>query len=87
MNQVCSPYKNVFSPIPKIAPYHVVTNVANNVYALIDMPYKLIRSSSEIKLFNLIEDPKEQVNIANENILIVDELIEKLNDWPIGLNR
>ncbi len=66
---------------------YVVTNVANNVYAIIDMPYKLIKSNSEIKLFNLIKDPIEKNNIANKNKLIVDELIKKLDNWPIGLNR
>ena len=41
MNQVCSPYKNVFSPIPKIAPYHVVTKVAMNPVRLSLLPERI----------------------------------------------
>tara|TARA_B100001057_G_scaffold479572_1_gene551380 strand:- start:214 stop:1677 length:1464 start_codon:yes stop_codon:yes gene_type:complete len=66
---------------------YVVTNIINDKYAVIDMPYKLITSSDGDELFNILKDPIERLNIAEENQEIVLELKNTLSQWQFSKNR
>ena len=66
---------------------YVVTNIINDKYAVIDMPYKLITSSDGDQLFNILNDQSESTNIAEENQAIVSELKNILSQWQFGENR
>ena len=66
---------------------YVVTNIINDKYAVIDMPYKLITSGEGDQLFNILEDESESTNIAEENQTIVFELKNILSQWQFGENR
>ena len=66
---------------------YVVTNIINDKYAVIDMPYKLITSTEGDQLFNIINDQSESTNIAQENQAIVSELKNTLSQWQFGENR
>ncbi|MEM1441893.1 MAG: sulfatase [Verrucomicrobiota bacterium] len=45
--------------------------------------YKLIQflASGELELYNLAEDPKEEVNLASANPELADQLLEELVEW------
>jgi hypothetical protein len=45
MNHVCRPWRKVFSPMARIAPYQVVTNVATK-------PIRLRRRPDRMKFFS-----------------------------------
>ena len=66
---------------------YVVTNIINDKYAVIDMPYKLITSAAGDQLFNILNDQSESTNIAQENQAIVSELKNILAQWQFGENR
>ena len=66
---------------------YVVTNIINDKYAVIEMPYKLITSADGDQLFNILDDPSENSNIASENQEIVLELKNTLSQWQFGENR
>ena len=66
---------------------YVVTNIINDKYAVIEMPYKLITSADGDQLYNILEDPSENLNIASENQEIVLELKNTLSQWQFGENR
>ena len=66
---------------------YVVTNIINDKYAVIDMPYKLITSAAGDQLFNILNDQSESTNIAQENQAIVSELRKILAQWQFGENR
>ena len=66
---------------------YVVTNIINDKYAVIDMPYKLITSTEGDQLFNILNDQSESTNIAQENLAIVSELKNILSQWQFGDNR
>ena len=66
---------------------YVVTNIINDKYAVIDMPYKLITSADGDELFNILEDPIERLNIAEENQEIILELKNTLSQWQFSKNR
>ncbi len=66
---------------------YVVTNIINDKYAVIEMPYKLITSADGDQLFNILDDPSENLNIASENQEIVLELKNTLTQWQFGENR
>ena len=66
---------------------YVVTNIINDKYAVLDMPYKLITSGEGDQLFNILEDESESTNIAEENQTIVFELKNILSQWQFGENR
>ena len=66
---------------------YVVTNIINDKYAVIEMPYKLITSADGDQLFNILDDPSENLNIASENQEIVLELKNTLSQWQFGENR
>ena len=59
---------------------YVVTNIINDKYAVIDMPYKLISSAEGDQLFNILYDQSESTNIAQENQAIVSKLKNILSD-------
>ena len=71
----------------KVPSNYVVTDVANNSYAFLEMPYKLVKHGSETQLFNVMQDPTESNNIANENPLLVQSMQTQLELWPTGENR
>ena len=58
---------------------YVVTNIINDKYAIIEMPYKLITSADGDQLYNIIDDPSENLNIASENQEIVFKLKNTLS--------
>ena len=66
---------------------YVVTNIINDKYAIIEMPYKLITSADGDQLYNIIDDPSENLNIASENQEIVFKLKNTLSQWKFGENR
>ena len=66
---------------------YVVTNIINDKYAVIEMPYKLITSADGDQLYNILDDPSENLNIASENQAIVLELKNILSQWQFGENR
>ena len=66
---------------------YVVTNIINDKFAVIDMPYKLITSSDGDQLYNILEDPSENLNIASKHQEIVFELKNTLSQWHFGENR
>lgn len=66
---------------------YVVTNIINDKYAVIEMPYKLITSADGDQLYNILDDPSENLNIASENQEIVFELKNTLSQWQFGENR
>lgn len=66
---------------------YVVTNIINDKYAVIEMPYKLITSADGDQLYNILDDPSENLNIASENQEIVLELKNILSQWQFGENR
>ena len=66
---------------------YVVTNIINDKYAVIEMPYKLITSADGDQLYNIHDDPSENLNIASENQEIVLELKNILSQWQFGENR
>jgi arylsulfatase A-like enzyme len=66
---------------------YVVTNIINDKYAVIEMPYKLITSADGDQLFNILDDPSEKLNIASENQEKVLELKNTLSQWQFGENR
>ena len=66
---------------------YVVTNIINDKYAVIEMPYKLITSADGDQLYNILDDPTEELNIASENQEIVYELKNTLSQWQFGENR
>ena len=66
---------------------YVVTNIINDKYAVIDMPYKLISSAEGDQLFNILYDQSESTNIAQENQAIVSKLKNILSQWQFGENR
>lgn len=66
---------------------YVVTNIINDKYAVIEMPYKLITSADGDQLYNVLDDPSENLNIASENQEIVLELKNTLSQWQFGENR
>nr|ALS55949.1 hypothetical protein [uncultured bacterium EIL80E09] len=66
---------------------YVVTNIINDKYAVIEMPYKLITSADGDQLYNILDDPSENLNIASENQEIVLELKNTLTQWQFGENR
>ena len=66
---------------------YVVTNIINDKYAVIDMPYKLITSTEGDQLFNILNDQSESTNIAQENQAIVSKLKNILSQWQFGENR
>ena len=66
---------------------YVVTNIINDKYAVIEMPYKLITSADGDQLYNILDDPSEKLNIASENQEIVLELKNILSQWQFGENR
>ena len=66
---------------------YVVTNVANTSFALIEMPYKIIKKDAKIELYNLIEDPTEKINIADNNLELLTKMQKDLEQWPMGENR
>ena len=66
---------------------YVVTNIINDKYAVIEMPYKLITSADGDQLFNILDDPSENLNIASENQEIVFKLKNTLSQWKFGENR
>ncbi len=66
---------------------YVVTNIINDKYAVIEMPYKLITSADSDQLYNILDDPSESLNIASENQEIVLELKNILSQWQFGENR
>lgn len=66
---------------------YVVTNIMNDEYAVIDMPYKLITSSDGYVLYNILKDPRETINIASKKPNVVSELQALLSTWPVGKNR
>ena len=71
----------------KVPSTYVVTDVANNSYAFLEMPYKLVKHGSEIQLFNVMQDPTESNNIAHENPLLLESMETQLALWPMGENR
>ena len=66
---------------------YVVTNIINDKYGVIEMPYKLITSADGDQLYNILDDPSENLNIASENQEIVLELKNTLSQWQFGENR
>ena len=66
---------------------YVVTNIINDKYAVIEMPYKLITSADGDQLYNILDDPSENLNIALENQEIVLELKNTLSQWQFCENR
>ena len=66
---------------------YVVTNIINDKYAVIEMPYKLITSTDGDQLYNILDDPSENLNIASENQEIVFKLKNTLSQWKFGENR
>ena len=66
---------------------YVVTNIINDKYAIIEMPYKLITSADGDQLYNILDDPSENLNIASENQEIVFKLKNTLSQWKFGENR
>jgi len=66
---------------------YVVTNIINDKFAVIEMPYKLITSADGDQLYNILDDPSENLNIASENQEIVLELKNTLSQWKFGENR
>ena len=66
---------------------YVVTNIINDKYAVIEVPYKLITSADGDQLYNILDDPSENLNIASENPEIVVELKNTLSQWQFGKNR
>ena len=66
---------------------YVVTNIINDKFAVIDMPFKLITSSDGDQLYNILEDPSESLNIAPKHQEIVFELKNTLSQWHFGENR
>ncbi len=66
---------------------YVVTNIINDKYAVIEMPYKLITSADGVQLYNILDDPSENLNIASENQEIVFKLKNTLSQWKFGENR
>ncbi len=66
---------------------YVVTNIINDKYAVIEMPYKLITSADGDQLFNILDDPSEKLNIASNNQEIVSKLKNTLSHWQFGENR
>ena len=66
---------------------YVVTNIINDKFAVIEMPYKLITSADGDQLYNILDDPSESLNIASENQEIVLELKNILSQWQFGENR
>ena len=66
---------------------YVVTNIINDKYAVIDMPYKLITSNEGDQLFNILNDQSESTNIAEENQAIVSKLKNILSQWQFGENK
>ena len=66
---------------------YIVTNIINDKYAVIEMPYKLITSADGDQLYNILDDPSENLNIASENQEIVLELKNTLSQWQFGENR
>ena len=66
---------------------YVVTNIINDKYAVIQMPYKLITSAEGDQLYNILDDPSEKLNIASQNHEIVLELKNILSQWQFGENR
>ena len=66
---------------------YVVTNIINDKYAVIEMPYKLITSADGDQLYNILDDPSENLNIASKNQEIVLELKNILSQWQFGENR
>ena len=66
---------------------YVVTNIINDKYAVIEVPYKLITSADGDQLYNILDDPSENLNIASENQEIVLELKNTLSQWKFGENR
>ena len=66
---------------------YVVTNIINDKYAVIEMPYKLITSADGDQLFNILDDPSENLNIASDNQEIVSKLKNTLSHWQFGENR
>ena len=66
---------------------YVVTNIINDKYAVIEIPYKLITSVDGDQLYNIIDDPSENLNIASENQEIVFKLKNTLSQWKFGENR
>ena len=66
---------------------YVVTNIINDKYAVIEMPYKLITSADGDQLYNILDDPSENLNIASENQEIVFKLKNTLSQWKFGENR
>ena len=66
---------------------YVVTNIINDKYAVIEMPYKLITSADGDQLFNILDDPSENLNIASDNQEIVSKLKNTLSQWQFGENR
>ena len=66
---------------------YVVTNIINDKFAVIEMPYKLITSADGDQLYNILDDPSENLNIASENQEIVLKLKNTLSQWKFGENR
>ena len=66
---------------------YVVTNIINDEYAVIEMPYKLITSAVGDQLYNILDDPSENQNIASDNQEIVSKLKNTLSKWQFGENR
>ena len=66
---------------------YVVTNIINDKYAVIEMPYKLITSADGDQLYNILDDPSENLNIGSKNQEIVLELKNTLSQWQFGENR
>jgi arylsulfatase A-like enzyme len=66
---------------------YVVTNIINDKYAVIEMPYKLITSADGDQLYNILDDPSENLNIASENQEIVLKLKNTLSQWQFGENK
>jgi arylsulfatase A-like enzyme len=66
---------------------YVVTNIINDKYAVIEMPYKLITSADGDQLYNILDDPSENFNIASENQEIVLKLKNTLSQWQFGENK
>lgn len=55
---------------------------ANKAYSITTQRYRLIRNGDLVELYDLQNDPRGLVNIANENPDIVDELTKRLNAGP-----
>jgi arylsulfatase A-like enzyme len=54
---------------------------SQNQKALIDNRYKLVQVSETFELYDLLDDPFETTDIANENAEIVREMKSELNDF------